>query len=99
MLSRILIKKVSGYIYPLVETLASISWAIRASYRLTIIATPGQDIFGIYVLFNLASVIDCQVATAAKQRQLDIDHVRENLKRFTHDYAIGDQVYVEMTGI
>ena len=23
----------------------------------------------------------------------------ENAKRITHDYAIGDQVYVEMTGI
>ena len=46
------------------------------------------------MLFNLASVIAWQVITAAKQRQVDIDNVRENNKRVTHDYAIGDQVYV-----
>ena len=34
-----------------------------------------------------------------KKLQVDIDNVRENAKRVTHDYAIGDQVYVEMTGI
>ena len=50
-------------------------------------------------LFNLASVVDWQVVTAAKQRQLDIDNVRENAKQVTHDYVIGDQVYVEMAGI
>ena len=31
--------------------------------------------------------------------QVDIDNVRENAKRVTHDYAIGNQVYVEMTSI
>ena len=51
------------------------------------------------MLFNFASVIDWQVVTAAKQRQEDIDNVRENSKQVTHNYAIGDQFYVEMTGI
>ena len=40
-------------------------------------ATPDQDIFGRDMLFNLASVVDWRVVTAAKQRQLDIDNVRE----------------------
>ena len=81
------------------ETLAYISWAIRASYHHTIMATPVQDVFGRDMLFKLASVVDQRVATSAKKRQVDIDNVRENAKRVTHDYAIGDQVYVEMTGI
>ena len=51
------------------------------------------------MLFNLALVVDWRVATAAKQHQVDIDNVRENAKQVTHDYAIGNQVYVEMTGI
>ena len=34
-----------------------------------------------------------------KQRQLDIDNFIENYRRVTHDYAVGDQVCVEMTGI
>ena len=51
------------------------------------------------MLFNLASVIDCQVVTAAKKRQLDIDNVGKNTKQVTHDCAKDDWVYVEMTSI
>ena len=61
--------------------------------------TPGQAIFGRNMLLNLASAVDWQVVTAAKQRQVDIDTVIENAKWVTHEYAIGDQFYVEMTGI
>ena len=62
-------------------------------------ANPGQDVFGSYMLFNLASVVDWQVVTAVKQRQVDIDNVRENAKRVTHEYAICNPVYVEITDI
>ena len=62
-------------------------------------ATPGQAVFDIDMLFNLGSLFDWRVVTATKKRQVDIDHVRGNAKQVTHDYAIGDQVYVEMTGI
>ena len=86
-------------IYPRGENLSYIPWAINASYHCTIMTTPGQSIFGRYMLFNLASVVDWRIATTAKQRQVDIDNVRENAKRVTHDYTIGNQVYVEMTGI
>ena len=55
-------------------------------------ATPGQAFFGKDILFNLTSVIDWRVATAAKQRQVDIDNVKENAKRVTHDYTTGDRV-------
>ena len=62
-------------------------------------STPGKYVFGRDMLFNLASVVDWRVVTAAKQRQVDIIDVRENTKRVTHDYAIGGQVYVEITGV
>ena len=61
--------------------------------------TPGQAVFGRDVVFNLASVIDWQVVIAVKQRQVDIDNVRENASQVTHDYAIGNLVYVEITWI
>ena len=48
-------------------------------------STTGQAVFGRDMLFNLASGIDWQVATAAKQHQVDIDKVRENAKRVTHE--------------
>ena len=50
--------KVFDYIDPWDETLASIAGAIRVSYHLTILATPGQAVFGRYIIFNLASVLN-----------------------------------------
>ena len=81
------------------ETLASIAWAMRASYHRTIIDTPVQSVFIRDMIFNLASVVYWQVVTAANKRQVDKYNVRENAKRVTYDYEIGNQVYVEMIGI
>ena len=72
--------KVFDYIYPWGETLAYIAWAVRYSYYHTIMATPGQAVFGRDMLFNIASFIDWQVVTAVKQRQVDIDNVIGNSK-------------------
>ena len=69
-------KKVFEHIDTWGETLAYIAWEIRASYHLTIMATPVQTIVGRYMLFNLASVVDWRVATAANQRKVDTDNVR-----------------------
>ena len=91
--------KVFYYIYPWGETLAYIAWLIQASYKCTIMATPGQSVFGRDMLFNLASVVDWWVVTAAKQCQVDIDIFREKARQIMHDFAIVNPVYVEMTGI
>ena len=56
-------------------------------------ATPGQYIFGRYMLFNIASVVDWKVATVAKQLQVDIYNAIENAKQVMYDYAIDNQVY------
>ena len=61
--------------------------------------TPVQAVFGRDKLLNISSFIDWRVATAAKQRQVDIDNVRENARKVTHDYKIGYQLYVKMSGI
>ena len=58
------------------ETLAYIAWEIRASYHRTIMATPGQAVFGRDMIFNLASVVDWRVITVTKQRQVDTDNFR-----------------------
>ena len=61
--------------------------------------TPGQAVCRRDILFKLSSVFNWRVSTAAKQRKVDIINVRENAKRVTHDCAIDNQVYVDMTGI
>ena len=91
--------KVFGYMDSWGETLAYIASNIRDSYHHTIMDPPVQAVFGRDILFNLAWVVDWRVATAANQHQVDIDNVRENVKQFTHDYATGNQIQVEMTGI
>ena len=91
--------KVLDHIDPWGETLVSIAWMIKDSHKHTIMATPGQSIFERYMLFNPASGIDWRVINAAKQRQLDIDNTIENRSRVTHDCAIGNKVYLEMSGI
>ena len=50
--------KVFDYTYTWNETLVYIAWAIRDSYHRTIMAPPGQAVFGRDMLFNLASVVD-----------------------------------------
>ena len=62
-------------------------------------ATPCQAVFGRDMIFNLASAVDWKISAAVKQHQVEIYNVRENAKQVTRDYAIGDQVYAEMTGI
>ena len=51
-------KKVFDHIYPWGKTLEYTAWGIRASYHLTIMAIPGQAVFGRDMLFNLTSVVE-----------------------------------------
>ena len=99
LINKYLDNKVFEYIDPWGETLVSIAWEVRASYHRTIIAAPGQSVFGRDMLFTLTSVVDWRVVTSTKQCQWDIDNVREKARQLTYEYAIGDRVYVEMTGI
>ena len=62
-------------------------------------ATPGKSVFDRDMIFNLKSVVEWRVVTAAKQLQVDISNVWENDRQVVHDYTIDDQVYVEMTWI
>ena len=78
------------YKYPWGKTLSYIAWSIINSYHHTITVTPRQALFDRDLLFNLTSVFDWRVVTTSKQHLVDIDNVRENYKRFTNDYAIGD---------
>ena len=71
--------KVLYHIDPWGETLASIAWAISASYHRTIMSTQGQSIFDRDILFNLALVLYCKFVNTETQRQVDIDNVKEML--------------------
>ena len=61
--------------------------------------TSSQDVFGRYMIFNLASVIKWKVITAQKQHQVDIDYARKNSKQVRFEYTVGNLVYVGISGI
>ena len=92
-------KNVFNHIDPWGETLAYIAWEMRTFYNHTIMAAREQAVFGRGMLFKLTSITDWLVVTTVEQSQVYIDNVRENDRKVTHDYAIGNQVYVEMNGI
>ena len=83
-------KNVFNYIDPWGENLSYIEWVIRASYHSTIMDTLEKYIFERDMIFNLMSVVDQQVVTAAKQRQQNIDNFQETLgeSRMTAQQAI-----------
>ena len=58
LVTKYLDNKVFNYIDPWGENLAYISWVIRVSYPRTIMATPVQYVFGRYMIFYLALVVD-----------------------------------------
>ena len=77
------------------KILSSIAWAIRASHHSTLQATPSQIVFGRDMLFNLKSVINWKETSSRKQKQVNLDNIRENRNRIDYDYPrIGQQIYV-----
>ena len=68
--------KVFNHINPWGKTLAYIALVIRASYNITIMATPGQAVFGRDMQFNLESVVYWQVVTTTKKRKVYIHNVQ-----------------------
>ena len=66
--SKDLDRKVYDYIYPWVETIASVMWGIIKSYHHNLGFMPGQAVFGRDMLFKLKSIVDWRVVTARKQR-------------------------------
>ena len=97
--AKYLSNKVFDCIYLYSETLAYIAWEINSSYNRTIQATPFQARFGRKMILKPTSVIYGQVITAGKHWQVNIDNIQGKSRLVTHDYKIGDLVYVVMTGI
>ena len=92
-------KFIFDYIDPWGEILSSVAWAIRSSYHSTLQATPAQIVFGRDMLFNMKKVINWQLMTENKLKQIARDNARENTERIPHKYNIGDEVLRTKKGI
>ena len=93
-LTKNLKNQVFDYIDPFGELLASVAWAIRASYNSTTNATPAQLVFGRDMIFNLQTMVDWKALSIRKQKLVDAANLRENQNRIDFDYQNGQKVYV-----
>ena len=98
-LTKNLKEQILDYIDPFGDILASIAWAVRASYNSSTDATPAQLVFGRDMMFNITSLVNWKALSIKKQKAVDDANKRENSKRIQHDYKINDQVYILNEGI
>jgi hypothetical protein len=75
------------------------AWAICSTYHTVLKASPGAEIFGRNMLFNIPFIADWNKNGDYRQRQTDLDTARINSKRVNYDYKVGDKVLVTQEGI
>ena len=98
-LTKKLKEQILDYIDPFGEILASIAWAVRASYNSATDATPAQLVFGRDMLFNLKALINWKELSIKKQKLVDKANLRENKHRVDYDYTVGQDIYIKNDGI
>jgi transposase InsO family protein len=79
--------------------LSSVAYAIRTTYHTTLQASPAQLVFGRDMLFPIKFNADWTSIRARRQAEIERNNSRENSKRISHDYKIGDKVLIEKPGI
>jgi Integrase zinc binding domain len=72
---------------PWSNVLASAAWAIRSTFHTTLGSSPGQLVYGCAMLFaNRKNIKE------RKKAQIEDSNKRENAKRISHNYKVGDVV-------
>ena len=74
--------------------LTNVSWAIRSTYHTVLKASPGAAIFGRDMLFDIPFIADWKKIGDFRQRQTDLNTMRENKKRTDFDYKVGDKILI-----
>jgi hypothetical protein len=74
--------------------LASAAYASRATIHHTLQMTPGSLVFHRDMVLPIQTFSDWNLLQQRKQRLIDDNARRENLRRFRHDYEIGDEVLI-----
>lgn len=99
LLTKNLQNQVFDFIDPFGEILASVAWAVRASYNSSTDATPAQLVFGRDMMFNLKTLINWKTLSLRKQIQVDKSNLRENRNRIDYNFQVGQRVYIRQDGI
>ena len=72
--------------------LAAIMFATRATVHTTLAKTPSQLVFGRDAMLNILHKADWSLIKQRKQRLINLNNKRENAKRKTHTFQVGDKV-------
>ncbi|MGH7954529.1 MAG: hypothetical protein ACREOZ_01060 [Gloeomargaritales cyanobacterium] len=74
--------------------LAAAMRALRITVHSTLKISPGAAVFRRDMLLPVETIADWEIIQHNKQALIDANNRRENLRRFRHDYEIGDQVFI-----
>ncbi len=75
------------------------AWAICSTYHTVLKASPGAEIFGWDMLFDIPFVANWNKIGDYRQHQTDLNTACKNKKCVDYDYKIGDKVPVIQDGI
>ena len=74
--------------------LSAVGFAMRATVHSTNHASPSQLVFGRDAMLNVNFEANWQYIKERKQKLIQQNNWRENLKRKSHNYKVGDKVLV-----
>ena len=72
---------------------------ICSTYHTVLNASPGAAKLERDMLFDIPFIADWRKIGDYRQRQTDLNNLRENEKRIDYDYKVGDKILVRNEGI
>jgi hypothetical protein len=79
---------------PLAGYVAAVAFALRATHHSSLLASPGQLVFGRDMFFPTRFVANWDAQRHRLQDRSREDHARENRRRVPHKYKVGDLVLI-----
>jgi hypothetical protein len=77
------------------DLLASVAFALRATYHTSMQASPAQMVFGCDMIFPMMYVANWHHQRNNQLQQMQRDAARENANRIDHRYNVGDLVLIQ----
>ncbi len=71
--------------------LSDVAWAVCSTHHTVLKASPGAEIFGQDMLFDIPFIADWQKIGEKRQRLTDLNNARENKGRIDYDYKVGQK--------
>ena len=76
------------------KILASAQYAARCTVHKTFGISPGSIVFHRDMLLPIPIIANLQFLREKRQAVIDKNNLRDNRRRRTHDYAVGDQILI-----